>query len=393
MQKTDKLKDQELELLKRMIETPSVTGSEMAIAEVVEHELLQAGMEIERKEIATGRPMILGFVRGQKPGPVLVLNGHTDTHGVEHYQGNPWNAQSYDGCMYGRGSVDMKGGLAAMICAARRLVLSGGLQRGMLIVAAVPDEEMLSQGTSCMVQYLKQKGIHVDFGIVGEPTGLRIGRAMRGVSHIDIKVKGYSQHTSHQNHGGNAIVQMGRVLTMLEKELTERYRERKHPLLGTPVFNVGLISGGEKPNVVAETCKITILRRDLPGEELERVMEEIRVMAQAVVDPGCSVEVTESPIQKRPFGGRRLPMELSEENQWLAILQKTAREVLGSEPETGMVPFWCDASIMMNEGNIPTVVWGPGDIACAHSPKEWIDLDQYELAVDLYENVIRRCCC
>ena len=372
-------------LLQKMVQIPSVTGSEHQIADFLEEDFRQAGMQTRKVMTEEGQPLILGILQGKKEGPVLVFNGHTDTHPVQNYRGDPYSAHIQDGKLFGRGSVDMKGGLAAMACGAKRLA-GRGLEAGTLIVAAVPDEEFLSRGTTCLVAYLKGQGIRADAGIVGEPTRLQIGRAMRGVSHIDITVTGYPGHTSGRNHGGNAILQMGRVLGALEQDITKRYEGRSHPLLGAPVFNVGLIQGGEKPNVVAQHCRATLLRRDLPGEDLEQVLEELRASAASVVDDTCQVSVQESEVQKRP-GKRRLPMEVEPESKVIKALARAGRAVGGSGLKAGMVPYWCDASIMANEGGIPTVVFGPGDIACAHSPKEWIDLDQYQKAIEIYANM------
>ncbi len=375
----------EIRLLQEMVRIPSVSGSEHQIADFLEEEFRQVGMQVKRVMTEEGQPLILGILQGKKKGPVLVFNGHTDTHPVENYRGDPYSASIREGKLFGRGSVDMKGGLSAMLCGARRLA-DQGLEAGTLIVAAVPDEEFLSRGTTCLITYLKGQGIQADAGIVGEPTGLQIGRAMRGVSHIDIMVTGYPGHTSGQNHKGNAILQMGRVLRVMEEDITKQYERRKHPLLGTPIFNVGLIQGGEKPNVVAEHCRVTLLRRDLPGETLEQIVEEIRAAAASVIDENCQVSISESEIQKRP-GKRRLPMEIESESKVIKTLIRAGRMVGGSELKTGMVPFWCDASIMTNEGGIPTVVFGPGDIACAHSPEEWIDLEQYQKAAEIYANM------
>ncbi len=240
-----------------------------------------------------------------------------------------------------------------------------------------------------MVCMLEEMGIQADGGIVGEPTKLKVGSFMRGVTHIDITVTGYPKHTSGENHTGNAIVQMGRVLAALEGELTEKYQKRRHPILGSPIFNVGLIQGGEKPNVAAKQCCVTLLRRDMPGEDSSQVMKEIEELAKEVIDETCQVKVCESKIQKRP-GKKRLPMEVGKEERIVRMLLGAAKDITGEKQDVDMVPFWCDASIMSNEGRIPTVVFGPGDIVCAHSPKEWIDLDQYEKAVAIYEKTAVR---
>ena len=379
----------EISFLRHLVGIPSVTGNEKRIAEFLEDEMRKMGMEVVLGTAGENQPVVLGILRGEEKGPVLVLNGHMDTHPVENYQGNPYLAEIADGKLFGRGSVDMKGGVAAMVCSVRRIISRGGIRKEVLVLAAVPDEELLSRGTSGMVQILEEMGIQADGGIVGEPTKLKIGSSMRGVTHIDLTVTGYPKHTSGENHKGNAIVQMGRVLEALEGELTDRYRKREHPVLGTPIFNVGLIQGGEKPNVAAKHCCVTLLRRDMPGEDLEQVMEEIEDVAKTVIDETCQVKASESRIQKRP-GKRRLPMEVGSEAKIVRALSDAAKSVTGEDPDVGMVPFWCDASIMTNEGRIPTVVFGPGDIACAHSPKEWIDLEQYKKAIAIYEQTAWR---
>ncbi len=382
----------EIEFLRELIRIPSVTGEEQKIAGVIEEKFSSIGVKTVVEYVTPERPMVLGILETSVPGPVLVYNGHMDTHSIDNYIGDPFQAEMKEGKLYGRGAVDMKGGLSAMICALERLKNTGGLKKGMLIVAAVPDEEQLSQGTTWMVEYLKRKKIKADAGIVSEPTGLKIGYAMRGVSHIDIGVKGYPQHTSCQHNEGNAIIQMGKVLALYEKELTKRYARRKHPLLGTPVFNAGVIKGGEKPNVVAQDCVVTMLRRDLPGEILEEVLKELEEIAKLAVDPKCQVYVQESRIQQRPGKKKRLPMEVDENGKLVKVLKKSVFDATGKAAESGMVPFWCDASIMTNEGQIPTVVFGPGDINCAHSPEEWIDTWEYEKAIEIFVNFAKEYC-
>lgn len=375
--------DKDIELLKALIQTPSVSGQEQEIGLLVKKEMEEAGLKTIQYDLSEKRPIILGILEGQRPGPSILFNGHTDTHSILDYKEDPFYAIEADGNIYGRGSVDMKGGLAAMICAARRLDSKKDMLSGKLIVAAVPDEELKSEGTT----FLADMGIHADIGVVGEPTGLYIGRAMRGVTHIDIRIEGVSRHTSSWNQEGNAIIQMGYALAALNKELFARYQEKKHELLGTPLYNIGLIRGGEKPNVVPRECIVTMLRRDLPEENMEEVFREIKEIVSMAISEMCRVTVCESEMQKRSNNRRRMPMVVANDSPVVKELEKAALEILGTVPLSGVVPFWCDASIMTNEANIPTVVFGPGDIGCAHSSKEWIEVKQYRRAIDIYERM------
>ena len=216
--------DEDIRLLQRLVAIPSVSGAEQAMGDAVEAEFRNMGLEVERYEIGNGRPVVLGILRGGRPGPALLFDGHTDTHPVEDYLGDPFEPRIENGRLYGRGSVDMKGGLAAMMRAAGRLKSCREKLAGRLIVAAVPDEELLSQGTA----FLAELGVKAQAGIVGEPTGLKIGRAMRGVTHIDLTVTGTPKHTSSWSGGENAIVQMGKILAALDRELPERYLSLIH---------------------------------------------------------------------------------------------------------------------------------------------------------------------
>lgn len=121
------------------------------------------------------------------------------------------------------------------------------------------------------------------------------------------------------------------------------------------------------------------------GEVPEMVFGELLEIAEKAASGACKVSVAESPIQRRPGGGKRLPMEVEPGSRIVEVLKHSARQVTGAEAEDGMVPFWCDASILTNEAGIPTVVFGPGDIACAHSREEWIDLKQYRDCIEIYE--------
>lgn len=375
------MEQKELDLLKRMVAIPSVSGQEAAIGEMLAQEFKAMGLQVEVHEISPGRPLVLGILEGAHPGPGLVYNGHTDTHSVDDYNGDPFDAFVKDGKLYGRGAVDMKGGLAAMICAAARLTDKRDQLYGRLIIAAVPDEELLSEGTSLLAQL----PLNAHAGIVSEPTNLKIGYAMRGVTHIDIHVQGVPKHTSSWGNNENAIIQMGKILAAMDRDLPDVYAKRAHPLLGSPIFNVGMIHGGEKPNVVARDCVVTLLRRDMPGEDPVEVFREFEEVAKKAATSLCTVEVRESDIQRRPGQKRRLPMEVDPNSDIVRILREQTAAVTGQPVQEGMVPFWCDASIMTNEANIPTVVFGPGDIACAHSETEWIDVEQYAQGIDIFE--------
>ncbi len=316
------------------------------------------GIETEYEELAPSRANVVGCVRGSGGGRSLMLNAHMDTVGL----GGPDGAlrpRIEENRMYGRGSYDMKGSLAAIMLvasAATELELSGDV-----VITAVADEEALSIGSERIAE-----SIRADAAIVTEPTGLDIAVAHRGFVWLEVETRGRAEHGSRYDLGIDAIAGMGAPLVALA-ELDRRFHEQGegHPLLGRASVHASLIEGGTELSTYPDRCLANVERRTLPGETVELVENELREAA-----PGATIRATFS----------RDPLETPPDSPIVEVLARNATATLGAPPELIGVPFWTDAALFAAAG-IPTVCFGPGGEG-AHADTEWVDLEHVERLVE-----------
>ena len=247
-------------LLKDLIRINSVNPSlvegapgEEEIANFIADYMKEIGLEMHIEEIETGRPNVVGVLKGSGNGPILLLNGHMDTVGIDYMEIDPLNPVVKDGKLYGRGSFDMKGGLAAILAAAKAVSDSGEKIHGDLVVAAVCDEEYRSIGTDRLVETIK-----ADAAIVAEPTELQIVVAHKGFAWIDIETRGIAAHGSRPEEGVDAITKMGKFLVELENLQKGILQQRQHELVGSPSVHASIIHGGRELSTYPDHCKLQI---------------------------------------------------------------------------------------------------------------------------------------
>ncbi len=267
-----------ISLLERLVSIDSVNpwlvpgaAGEGAIAAAVAAHMRAIGLRVDVQEAAPGRPNVIGVLDGERPGPSLMFCGHTDTVGVEGMAA-PFEPVIRDGRLYGRGAQDMKGGLAAMIDAAR-VVGERGLRCGRLIVAAVVDEEYASLGADALVARWT-----ADAAIVTEPTDLQIGIGHKGFAWFEIVTRGIAAHGSRPREGRDAIVRMGRVLHQLELLDRELQVRVPHPVMGTASLHASIIEGGRELSSYPETCRLQMERRTVAGESAQSALQEIEAV-------------------------------------------------------------------------------------------------------------------
>jgi len=354
------------ELLERMVAIESVNptlvpggAAELELARFVAGWLEEQGIDVELEELAPGRANVIGRVRGSGGGRTLLLNAHLDTVGLGGPDGGL--QPRVDGRrMYGRGTYDMKGSLAAIMSAAVA-AKDRGLS-GDLVVTAVADEEALSIGSERIADT-----VAADAAIVAEPTDMRVAIAHRGFVWLELETRGRAAHGSRYDLGIDANALMGPALAGLG-ELDRRLREEGeiHPLLGGASTHAALVQGGTEPSTYAERCVAKVERRTLPGETVAFVEEQLREIAGA-----ATVTTLFS----------REPLETPRNAAIVDVLLTEAGEVLGETPAVVGVPFWTDAALFAAAG-IPTVVFGPGG-AGAHEETEWVDLDDVERTAEI----------
>ena len=295
-----------VDMTRRLVRTPSVnpmleeggTG-ERAVAELAAAWLRHWGYETVVTEVAAGRCNVVSR-RGEGAGPSLLLNGHLDTVGVSGMT-EPFSGAVRDGRLYGRGSADMKSGVACILAVAAEMASEP--IPGELIVALTADEEHASIGMEALVG----TGAVADAAVVCEPTSLSVMPAHKGFLWIDAHVRGRAAHGSRPDAGVDAIAHMGHLLVAFEEEAGRLRRDTGHELLGPASLHAGTIRGGSAPSVYPDRCHLVVERRTLPGETAATVMEEVdRVVAAARRRcPGLDASVAAG-LFPRGYGGAGL---------------------------------------------------------------------------------------
>jgi len=366
--------DPTLTLLRDLVAIDSVNPSlvpgargEAEVARRIAAELESIGLAVNITEVTPGRPNVVGTLRGNAPGRSLMLCGHIDTVGVAGME-RPFDPVERDGRLYGRGAQDMKGGVAAMIGAARVIAESGGLARGQLIVAAVIDEEHASLGADALVATSR-----ADAGVVTEPTDLDIAVAHKGFQWLEIETRGRAAHGSRPLEGRDAIMRMGRVLSALETLDRTLQSGRSHPLLGTASLHASTVQGGREWSSYPDRCVLQVERRTLPGESDTAALDEARTILGALRDGDPEFDAAAS----LTFG--RQPYEIDAADPLPGLLSAAARGVGHESRHVGMT-FWTDAAILGAAG-IPSVLFGPGG-AGLHSVEEYVRLRDVEICRD-----------
>jgi len=353
-------------LLRDLVAIDSVNPSlvaggrgEQAIAVRLARELEDAGLEVELTEVEPDRPNVVGVLEGRRPGRTLMFCGHSDTVGVTGMD-RPFAAEVRGDRLYGRGAQDMKGGLAAMVDAARQVAAGGGLDAGRLIVAAVIDEEHASRGADALVARWQ-----ADAAVVTEPTGLEVAIAHKGFQWVTVETRGRAAHGSRPLEGRDAIMRMGRVLARLESLDRRLQGQPPHRLLGTPSLHASLVHGGHELSSYPASAWLQFERRTLPNEPEDVALREV----QAILD-ALRLEDPEFDADAQLVLGRG-GYEVKEE--WLPRLMQTAAQSAGITAKLVGMTFWTDAAVLDRAG-IPSIVFGPGG-AGLHSPDEYVLLD------------------
>jgi acetylornithine deacetylase len=363
-------------LLRDLVALPSVNPMRADIpADIVLEHRVTAYLEqffrslnvpYERQNVAPQRENI--FARLDLPGAkrTLLLEAHQDTVPVDGMIVPPFGAQIEGNRLFGRGSCDIKGGMSAMLACFARLVREKPKGCGNVIMACTVDEENTMLGVRELV-----KRVRADFAVVAEPTNLNIVHAHKGVVRWNISTSGRSCHSSAPEKGINAIYRMGRLLVALEQYAAHLRSTTSDPLLGPATLSVGRIEGGTSVNTVPDRCRIEIDRRVISGEKPDELPGQVRAFLQEKAGIDFEFEMT-PPWIREPA----LNPQGSEEIQRLLGAAIDAER--GSH-RVHSVPYGTDGATIAWSG-IPAVIFGPGDIAKAHTIDEWVPLDEVETA-------------
>ena len=351
---------------------------EAAIAAWVATELERLGCRVLRREPLPGRVSVAGTLPGTGGGRSLMLYAHTDTVDVEGMN-EPWSGAVREGRLYGRGSYDMKGGLAACLGAVKAVRDSGARLRGDLVVCAAADEETESLG---MLDLLR--AVRTDAAIVTEPTELDVFVAHKGFCWIEVLVQGRAAHGSRFQDGIDANLRMGRVLAELER-LEERTRvSTPHPILGPPSLHAAVLQGGTGLSTYAARAVLKIERRTVPGETPESVLGEIEAILTRLRDRDPAFQASARLLLARPS------LEGSSDSAIGRIVIEAATHALGRPPRVAGAAYWMDAALIAEAG-IETVVIGAIG-AGAHAAEEWVDLGSVNTLAAILAGAAERYC-
>jgi acetylornithine deacetylase/succinyl-diaminopimelate desuccinylase family protein len=366
-----------LDLARKLIAVPSHTpGGEEEAAAVLGRFLEQAGLAPQWQRVEDVGVNLVATLPGEDEETALILNGHLDTVPPSSSMAHPpFDAVIHDNLLWGRGSCDMKGGLAAMACALGLIRAAKVPLKRSVIFTAVASEEQGNRGTWALMQ----KGLKGKWAVVGEPTGLDLVIAHKGVDRYRFQVEGRAAHESLPERGKNAIVAAAHLIAALDQNLSPQARRQRHSLLGHATYNIGTIQGGVSRNTVPDRCIFQISKRWLPGDSPAAIRGELEEAIREV-ETGAKVSIVREPDMERV---PHPPLELAPDHPLNRTLGMAVHRVTGRMPALTAMPAFCDAALFQ-EAAIPAVVFGPGDLGLAHSDGECIPISQLAQATKVY---------
>ncbi len=377
-----------IEVLRDLIAIDSVTPSlvpggagERQIAEAMAARLRTIGADVELHDVAPGRPNVIGVIEGRRGGPDLVLCGHLDTVGVTGMDA-PFDPVIRDNRVYGRGAQDMKGGLAAIVGAVARLVETGGLDYGRVVVAGVCDEEDASRGAEAFVARWRAGNTpgRTAFAVVTEPTDLGVGIAHKGFAWLHVTTTGRAAHGSRPTEGRDAVLDMGRLLVRLGEVDRARQARPGHPLLGPASLHASFIEGGREWSTYPDRCDLKLERRTLPGEDLDEPLLEISRVLESLVEEDEDFAGSVSVV----FARRAY--EIPADHVLVERLRRVAAAA-GADAAACGLSFWADSAVL-GEAGLPTVLFGPGG-AGLHGVEEYVRVDDVLVCEDALARLVR----
>ena len=383
-------KDEIIQITKNLISIEGhkdVAHKELKVAEFIKNLFENENITVETKLIEKNRPNIYGRINGTNDAINLMFNGHIDTIPGFNMDYEPFKPFIKDGILYGRGSADMKGGIAAMIAAMIAIKRQGLVLNKTVMFAGVIDEEERSKGTEQLIK----DNITSNYVVIGEPTSLRVCIAHKGMEWIEVKFIGKATHGSRPKEGKNAIYMASEFCKMIYEELEPDITKRTFDMLGNGTINVGRIFGGDDPNIVPDSCSVQIDRRWLPSETLEFIHKEIEEYANAAAKKfGGNYEIK----AMREFTASMInaPYSISIDDELVQNALKITADITGNDLPPRDFPAWSDAGLLSNHNNAKCIVLGPGNINQAHANDEFCSTEEIVNASEIYFNLIKKLC-
>jgi len=364
----------EIELTQELIKINSENppGNETQVAKFIKDFLEDLNFSIELMEFEPNRFNVVASIGN---GKGLMLNGHMDTvpvGDIKNWKYDPFEGKIIDEKIYGRGASDMKGGIAAILAAAKKL--SNENLKGKLLLTFVADEEVALRGSKFLIENKKEIFKDIKYGVVAECNDLNLTIAQKGITDIKVKFKGKAAHGSRPELGDNAIYKAAEFIQELRK-LIGQLKNKKNPVLGSGTINVGVIKGGTKINVVPDYCEVEVDRRLIPGEtpgiainQIKNLLKRLKLKAEVVSEVN------------------RLSMQIDKNSELIRILNQIGKfKTIGESGYTEIELYYRDAGV-------PCVTLGPGISKTAHVADEYIPVKNLQKATKIYEELIRRVC-
>jgi len=371
-----------VDLTVQLVQTPTENppGNEKGAVQLLKPFLSKMGFKIKTVLSPKGRWNLVAEKRWGKGGRTLIFNGHLDVvpaGNPSQWTYPPFQGKLHRGRIYGRGSSDMKSGIASFLQALSSIERSKiPLHQGAVLLHLVSDEE--SHGHQGMGFLTQQEGIQGHAALVGEPTDLQPVIAQKGALWLRIVAFGKSAHGSRPHLGVNAIEKM----TTLVRRLSSIPLEREHPLLGKPTLSIGMIQGGTKINIVPDRCQIEADRRLLPDERREKALEEIKEILDSLQsqDPLFQYRLEEIDFAE--------PAEIDSDEEIVKIGVEAIQNVTGRKPLLSGFSGFTDSRFYVNQCHIPTLIFGPGAVDQSHTTNESVEVDALVDAAHIYAMVV-----
>ena len=363
--------------LQKALQIPShieCPDQEKEVAEFIAQKMMAEGIETELQIVEGKRPNVISTIHGDRNGKSITFNGHIDS--IPPFDMTEAFSGRIDGDnLYGRGASDMKSGIIAMAYAMIAIKRSGYMPPGDVVLSAVVGEEYGSFGATHYVKHSKL----TDYGVCGEPTGLKIASAQKGLHWFEFNVPGRRIHSSVSSQGINALKRLNQLMSLINEKLEPALKKRTHHSLGSSLVNLGKAWGGEQPNVVPGEAHLQIERRYIPGETLKSVMAELDDIVSE-----CNKGYDGYPItyESMPYSllVTKTPMDIPAEHPIVQGMLAAGASVLGEKPEIIGAPFWGDAGVLSDAG-VTTLLFGPGEVRDAHTANEHVSLEDRKSVV------------
>jgi len=359
-----------IRILRDLVRRPSQNppGNEGAVAKYIYDTMRDWGFEpqyIDKPE--PKRPSVAVVYKGTEGKPRLILNGHMDV--VPEGDPNSWSVPPFEGIVkqgrvYGRGACDMKGGIAAAMIAAKTIKKSGVKPRGDLVLQFAMGEETGEAGTKSLLE----EGHIGDWGIVLEPTDLKVMTAEKGLAWYHFKLKGKPTHASEPDEGVNAIYKATRLISAIQ-DYNDEISERTHPLCGKDICSVTMMKAGTKENIIPESCWFAVDRRIIPGENIEQVDDEINAIIRKLSQEDPEFKCDWKRVML--YESAEIPVD----HKIAETVRRNTKEIIGVYHEPAGMIASTDQRNFINDASIPAITWGPGG-KMSHRLDEYVETSQ-----------------